>query len=1269
MRSVKVGILLLVVSVFFPTKTQALPYSATSVIGQIDYDSSVSTLTHIESGLNNPGFTALDTVGHHLFVSDSGNSRVLIYDLDSNNSITTNTPSYVLGQANFTDVAPATSQTGLNNPKGLVYNSASSTLFVADSGNNRILMYDMSGLLVTSTPASAVIGQADFDSAVADVTQVNLNVPLGMTYKSASNTLFVADSQNLRVLMFNLNNLLTTSTPASVVIGKTSFIDNFNAPTSQTNLYLVNDVVYDVDDNTLFVADSLNNRVLAYSLNNLYTTSTPAGAVIGQANYTDSVAATTQIGLSYPNGLAYNSVEHTLLISEQGNHRVVIHSLNSLPEFSSSAVDVVGQADYVSSDYLAGADRLYQPYGIVYNSVGNNFYVADTSNSRVLLFDAHVGGSKTAQGILGQINYFNKDINNKYPINTTLELPQYVEVDSVNHRLFVSDRYNNRVLIYNLNSNNTVTDTIPDYVLGQPDFTSRGEVTSQTSLGRPFGLAYNSASNTLFVADQRNNRVMMYELDNLLVTSTPASAVIGQADFVGRVSTASQTGLYYPVGVEYDSSDNSLFVSDANNNRVLKYDLNNLLTTSTPAVAVIGQANYTDSGANNTQTNFYLPKEMAYDSVDNSLFVADGFNNRVLKFDLNSLPEFGASAVAVLGQGDYVGNTPSVSQSRLNSPSGVYFDQPNNALFVSDTSNSRVVVYNLNNLSQYPTGMTASDVFGQADFSSNTNGTSQTSLHFSVGVFYNNTSNTLFVADETNNRVLTFDQAINFLSFQTTSSLNDGFTNIAYSKILSVTNSQGVVTYSVVGGALPSGLTLDANTGEISGTPDTVSSYSFTVQATDVNGSDNFYAFKDFTINIYSDYPNNPLNPVVTDVSTSTAVITWDGNSNSNSTVYRVSGDNSFTSVTTTANTVSLSGLTPDTAYTFTVQAQDLYGGYGNSVTTTASSTFSIVPTDVAVAINSATQIIVSWSGTSTAFNVSKDGVGAGWAAGNSKVFSDLTCATSYVFKVQAKNADGVTTTYSSEVSGTTSACPVAASGGGGFVPQVQPSVSNSAAAITIVSNLNKDTNAVSLNFSVDNASQMAISEDPNFSGISWEPYTNNKIFNLSKGDGEKVLYIKFRSSGGGTTGVYTKTIDAKATSNTTPKVVSNAVVPVTNNLSSAINIPAVNKLIYKTGEVIKFKYSYTNNTNATQKIKVIRQLLDSNGKVLSSSVGTENLKKGKTFVRTPSQNVGSKLTNGVYTILVRITDNKNNVIDENSFDITVKKPVPTVKKPVIKKK
>jgi len=63
-----------------------------------------------------------------------------------------------------------------------------------------------------------------------------------------------------------------------------------------------------------------------------------------------------------------------------------------------------------------------------------------------------------------------------------------------------------------------------------------------------------------------------------------------------------------------------------------------------------------------------------------------------------------------------------------------------------------------------------------------------------------------------------------------------GEVSVAYSDQLTATGGTGALTWSVSGGSLQPGLTLNSSTGLLSGTPTTAGSYAFTVKVTDTAG-------------------------------------------------------------------------------------------------------------------------------------------------------------------------------------------------------------------------------------------------------------------------------------------------------------------------------------------------------------------------------------------------------------------------------------------------
>ncbi|EHN71779.1 Ig family protein, partial [Streptomyces coelicoflavus ZG0656] len=69
----------------------------------------------------------------------------------------------------------------------------------------------------------------------------------------------------------------------------------------------------------------------------------------------------------------------------------------------------------------------------------------------------------------------------------------------------------------------------------------------------------------------------------------------------------------------------------------------------------------------------------------------------------------------------------------------------------------------------------------------------------------------------------------------TTTSLPTPVIGVAYNQTVATSGGTAPVTFAVTTGALPAGLSLNAATGAITGTPTTAGAHSFTITATDAN--------------------------------------------------------------------------------------------------------------------------------------------------------------------------------------------------------------------------------------------------------------------------------------------------------------------------------------------------------------------------------------------------------------------------------------------------
>ncbi|MFA5360181.1 MAG: cadherin-like beta sandwich domain-containing protein, partial [Patescibacteria group bacterium] len=480
-----------------------------------------------------------------------------------------------------------------------------------------------------------------------------------------------------------------------------------------------------------------------------------------------------------------------------------------------------------------------------------------TSTYTIVVTREGLSPSYLAFDVLGQIDelgdptFTTSDSDNAsstIPNNLGLNYPEGVTLDASSHRLFVSDSGNDRILQYDLDDNNNLIDYIPDHVLGQSDFFSKGIATTQAGLAWPTGLAYDSGNNFLFVADSDNNRVIIYDFSSGIVDGMEATYVLGQPDFVTQDwDNASSNDFNWPMNLVYDSDNKLLFLADGNP-RILVFDFSSGITNDMEAAHVLGQADFYSTTPLTTQDRMSWSWALGYDDLHDRLFVNDDGNNRLLIFELASGITDGMPASYVLGQPDFeTANFDTISQreaSRYFAESLAY-DSVNDRLFSGDYNDNRVLIFDLSQgITNY---MNASSVIGQSDFISGDSGTSQYQVSWiELGMDYDSLNNQLFMTDNGNNRVLIWK----FVKV-TTSSLPDGTIGSSYSSSLSATSTQGVLSWSVDSGELPDGLSLDAETGGITGIPTDEGEYTFIIKATDTfSETQTFTDIKSFVITV-----------------------------------------------------------------------------------------------------------------------------------------------------------------------------------------------------------------------------------------------------------------------------------------------------------------------------------------------------------------------------------------------------------------------------------
>jgi hypothetical protein len=363
----------------------------------------------------------------------------------------------VLGQADFVSNGPnrgGSAGAGTLDNAQAVIPSGIMTLAV-DSANNRVLGWK--NLPATNgADADIVIGQGDFTTTAGSTGIGNVDQPSGLA--AGGGLLWLSEVNSNRVLGFNPSPT-TTAPAAAIVLGQVTFVANgAQNPPGPNTLSQPNGL--SATANVLVVADSLNNRVLLW-------TPLPAAAgagattVLGQPNMAgflinQGTGTPSASGMAFPYGVWTDGTR--VAVADLANHRVLLW--NTLPTVDGQAADLVlGQASMLTATPGAGASGLRSPSDVT--SDGTRLFVADCENNRILVWNAWpTTNAQPADVVLGQSDFTHTAANDDdqdgasdstCSARTLNSAGGYLYVHAEAGRLYVGDRRNHRVLVFEAN--------------------------------------------------------------------------------------------------------------------------------------------------------------------------------------------------------------------------------------------------------------------------------------------------------------------------------------------------------------------------------------------------------------------------------------------------------------------------------------------------------------------------------------------------------------------------------------------------------------------------------------------------------------------------------------------------------------------------------------------------------------------------------------------------------------------------------------------------
>lgn len=869
-----------------------------------------------------------------------------------------------------------------------------------------------------------------------------------------------------------------------------------------------------------------------------------ADRVLGQADFTGATANTpsTSVGVFGPEAVCADGSR--VIVSDATNNRVLIWN-SGAPSSGSEPTTVLGQADLTGTTANRGgavaANTLSYPMGV--SCDGSKIYVADYGNNRILIWNSltPVSGSD-ADIVLGQADFTGGSANRGGATGqNTLSSPRSVYSDG--SKIYVADSVNNRVLIWNTTAPTSGANA--DIVLGQSNFTSNTSYQAGSTVATGFGGPYSVASDgtRIYVADSVNHRALIW---NTIAPTNGQAAdiVLGQDTFTGysanKGGTVSSSTLSNPTSIYSDGSN--IFIGDNANERVL------IWTSTAPANGsgaqmVVGKSVFDDTTLYDTGTSTLRSVGHGIAFSSPHLWVPDVSGNRILRFDLTP-------------------NTPGAP---------IFSDVSTSTMtvnFVSSSGNFSMAEYAIQNTlaSLY---VTAAGEFGVAEtWAASSTWSSSPVINLTPGQPFSFKTKARYIAglaSSLSNATSTYTLPVaagsptigtptSTATLPLTIAANGNHASVQYAVFNTTTQqyvaADGSSTETAVFQTAATWGTV-AVTGLATNTP-----YAFVAVAR--NGNSDYAATSTASTDSYT-LAATTTAPSVTAMSSTALAISFTAGDTATSTTYAIynvtdgtfldsignpSPTASYQASSTWEGTVA-AGLTPNTAYQFSIIPAN--GNSITSATSTASTavyTYASAPSSVAASAGQ-TSMTISWSGNGSEYYIADAGTASrnsGWISETSYAFTGLTCGTTYTFTVKAKNAAG-TETSNTSISAATSGC-----GGGGVAPSGPLVMSDSVKinnGATVVSD-----RAVELNFSV-NAVQIAVSNRPDFAQASFKKYVSSMRWTLTEGEGEKVVYVRFRSASGGVSTV-SKNVTFALPKN---KVVVSPLAPVTPKPTGSVSI------------------------------------------------------------------------------------------------------------------
>ena len=332
-----------------------------------------------------------------------------------------------------------------------------------------------------------------------------------------------------------------------------------------------------------------------------------------------------------------------------------------------------------------------------------------------------------------------------------LNEPNGIALDASGKSIYIVDKNNNRINVFD-------DDGIDDFNFGSfcnmaanqgcHDNSPKADEDGDGQFNQPSDVVID-AFGDIYVTDSQNNRVQRFDSDG---------------DFeikFGSSDDNDQDYLGFPVGMAIQKSTRDIHVTDTDTDSISVFDSS-------------GSFLFKFGDAGSSEGEFRNPTSIIIDDSEDILYVADTDNDRIQIFELvdgNTCPQGTDEIVDGVCFVDEFGSI-GLDKGEFNSPSGLALDTSNDLLYVADTDNDRIQIFELVDGNTCPQG--TDEIVDGVCFVDEFGSTGSDDGEFvsPTGLAIDTSNDLLYVADTDNDRIQVF------ITLAVTDTIPDAPTNL-----------------------------------------------------------------------------------------------------------------------------------------------------------------------------------------------------------------------------------------------------------------------------------------------------------------------------------------------------------------------------------------------------------------------------------------------------------------------------------------------------------